>query len=136
VHGWWTGGEWEWYKPIFAGDEFNVVCVVRELVGKEGKMGGGRTWLDYGDNIFVNQKGEIVGKERSLVILAKRGASGSAGKVRAIPKPEYSSEDWIKILELYDKEELRGAEPRYWEDVEVGEKHPDFSGADIGNICG
>jgi acyl dehydratase len=122
IHGWWTGGEWEWYRPIFAGDDFTVVSVFRDLVEKKGKMGGGRTWLDYADNIFVNQKGEIVGKEKDVIVMAERGASGSAGKVRAIPKPEYSREDWVRILELYDKEELRGSVPRYWEDVQVDDK--------------
>ena len=122
VHGWYGGGEWEWYRPIFAGDEFKTVNCLRELVAKQGKMGGGRTWIDYGDVIYVNQKGEVVAKEHQHIVLGERTGAGKAKKYREIPKPNYTEEDWIKILDLYDKEEVRGSEPRYWEDVNVGDK--------------
>ena len=122
IHAWYVGGDWEWYRPIFVGDEFKVVSILRELVKKEGRMGRGRTWIDYGEVIYINQRGEIVGKERCHAVLGERGASGAAGKYRNIPKPVYTSEDWARFLELYEKEEIRGAEPRYWEDVEVGDK--------------
>jgi acyl dehydratase len=122
IHGWYVGGDWEWYRPIFAGDEFEAVCIMRDFVEKKGKMGGGRTWIDYGDVIYINQKNEIVGKEYCHFVWAERGASGSSGKYRSTPKPKYSKEDWAKILELYEKEELRGTEPRWWEDVQVGDK--------------
>jgi len=122
VHGWYVGGDWEWYRPIFAGDEFATVCILRELVEKKGAMGGGRTWIDYGDVIYINQKGEIVAKEHQHIVLGERGRAGSAGKYRAISKPIYNRDDWIRILDLYANEELRGATPRYWENVQLGDK--------------
>jgi acyl dehydratase len=122
IHGWYSGGEWEWYRPIYAGDEFTVVCVLRDLEEKQGKMGGGKTWIDYSEVIYLNQRREIVGKELGWAVMADRASSGSSGKYRETPKPEYPKEDWIKILNLYDKEELKGAEPRCWEDVQVGDK--------------
>ena len=122
VHGWYVGGDWEWYRPIFAGDEFTSVCILRDLVEKKGKMGSGRTWIDYGDVIYINQRSEIVAKELGHIVMAERTASGSAGKYAGIPKPVYGREDWISILDMYDKEELRGSEPRYWEDVQIGDR--------------
>lgn len=122
VHGWYSGGEWEWYRPIKAGDEFKTVNCLRELVAKQGKMGGGRTWVDYGDVVFVNQKGEVVAKEHQHIVLGERSGASKAAKYRSIPKPEYTKEDWAKILGLYENEEVRGSKPRYWEDVNVGDK--------------
>ena len=122
IHGWYVGGDWEWYRPIFVGDEFTVVGVLRDLVEKAGKMGGGKTWIDYGEVIYINQRDEIVGKELAHGVYSERTRSGSVGKYRGIPKPVYSREDWIKLLDTYDKEELRGSEPRYWEDVQIGDK--------------
>ena len=122
VHGWYSGGDWEWYKPVSAGDEFTVIGIFRDLVPKKGKMGAGRTWIDYGDVIYINQKGEIVAKECQHIVLGERARASSAKQFRHIPKPEYSKEDWIKILDLYEQEEVRGSEPRYWEDVEVDGK--------------
>ena len=122
IHGWYSGGEWEWYRPIFAGDEFIVVSALRELEEKHGRMGKGRTWIDYGEPMYINQRGEIVGKERGWGVMAERTTSGSAGKYRDTPETIYTREDWIKILDMYDDEEIRGAETRYWEDVQVGDK--------------
>jgi len=122
IHGWYSGGEWEWYKPISEGDEFTVVCVLRDLVDKKGKMGGGKTWIDYSDVIYINQKDEVVGMEHGYAIMSERSRASSAGKYRKIPKSVYTKEDWIKILDMYEKEELRGSQPRYWEDVQVGDK--------------
>ena len=123
IHGWYSGGEWEWYRPIFAGDEFTSVCILRDLVEKKGRMtGGGSIFIDYDDVVYMNQKGEIVGKELHHTVWAARAGSGSAGKYRATPKAVCTKEDWIKILDVYDKEELSGPEPRYWEDVQIGDK--------------
>ena len=122
VHGFYSGGDWQWYKPIKAGDEFRVVGVFRDLTPKSGKMGAGRTWVDYGDVIYVNQDGEIVGKEHQHIVLVERSAAGGAKKHRHIEKPKYTREDWEKILDAYDNEEVRGTEPRYWETVRVGDR--------------
>jgi acyl dehydratase len=121
LHEWYSGGDWEWYRPIFMGDEFKAVNVVRDLVIKKGRSTGGNIYIDYGDVIYVNQNGEIVGKELYHGVWVEREASGSAGKYLATTKPVFDKEDWIRILEAYDKEELIGSKPRYWEDVEVGE---------------
>ncbi|MGV8057978.1 MAG: MaoC family dehydratase N-terminal domain-containing protein [Smithellaceae bacterium] len=123
VHGWYSGGEWEWYRPIVPGMTFKTVNCLRELVAKKGKMGGGRTWVDYGDVIYVNaETGEVVAKEHQHIVLGERSAAGGAKKYMNIPKPVYSKEDWARILDLYENEEVRGATPRYWEDVNVGDK--------------
>jgi acyl dehydratase len=123
VHGWYSGGDWEWYRPIFAGDEFITVAILRDVEVKKGKMtGGGPIYIDYTEVVYINQRGEIVGKEIHHTIWAERGASGSAGKHRATPKPVYGKEDWIRILKMYEEEEVRGPEPRWWEDVQIGDR--------------
>jgi hypothetical protein len=121
IHGWYSGGEWEWYRPIYAGDEYTVVCILRDLVVKQGKMGGGRTWIDYGEVIYINQDGDIVGREYQHAVAAERTQAESAGQFRSIPKPQLTKDDWIRVLDLYDQEEMRGSETRYWEDVQEGE---------------
>ena len=123
VHGWYSGGDWEWYRPIYAGDEFKTVCIIRELVEKKGRMaGGGSIWISYNDVIRINQRGEVVGKEYYHTVRAGRREAGAAGRERKLEKPVYTKEDWIKILDAYDDEELRGAEPRWWEDVQVSDE--------------
>ena len=122
VHGFYSGGEWEWYRPIYAGEDYKVVGIMRELVAKKGRMGAGRTWVDYGDVVYATRDGEIIGKEHQHIVLVERSAAGSAKKNMDIPKPFYTEEDWNRILDLYENEEVRGANPRFWEDVKVGDK--------------
>lgn len=123
VHAWYSGGDWEWYRPIFVGDRFKSVCILRENVEKKGKMaGGGSIFIGYTDVVYVNQKDEIVAKELQHTVSTGRSEAGGAGKYRQTPKPVYSREDWKKMLDMYENEEVRGAEPRYWEDVNVGDK--------------
>lgn len=123
IHAWYSGGDWEWYRPIFVGDKFTTVCILRDVVVKQGRMtGGGKIYIDYTDVLYINQRGEIVGKELQHTIWAEREASGEAGKYLATPKMKWGEEDWVKILDAYDNEEVRGSQPRYWEDVQVGDK--------------
>ena len=123
VHAWYSGGDWEWYRPIFVGDRFKVVCIFRDVVEKKGRMaGGGSIYISYTEVIYINQKDQIVGKELQRTVTTGRSEAGRAGKYRHTPKPSYTREDWKRILDMYENEEVRGSEPRYWEDVNVGDK--------------
>lgn len=123
VHGWYSGGDWEWYRPIYVGDEFKTVCIIRDTIEKKGRMTGGSSiYVSYNDVIRVNQKGEIVGKDHYHTVRAGRREANAAGKERNLEQPTYTTDDWKKILDAYDDEELRGAEPRWWEDVQVGDQ--------------
>ncbi|MFC1989467.1 MaoC family dehydratase N-terminal domain-containing protein [Chloroflexota bacterium] len=127
IHGWYSGGEWEWWRPLYAGTKLWAVGVVRPMVIKKGRMaGGGNIYIDYHDAIQVHaDTRELIGKQLSYSVKAERDEAKGAGKEReksGYTKPVYTKEDWLKILELYDTEEVRGAEPRYWEDVQIGDK--------------
>jgi hypothetical protein len=54
-------------------------------------------------------------------INAERGGSRSASKYRALERQQYTAEEIARIDEDYAGEERRGANPRWWEDVEVGQ---------------
>jgi len=122
VHAWYSGGDWEWYRPIFAGDTFRPVGILRDVVIKKGRMaGGGQIYIDYDDGVYLNQRGEIVGKELHHTVWLDRGSSSSAGKYRKIERPSYTKKEWINFLEMHDSYDVRGNKPRYWEDVNVGD---------------
>jgi len=123
VHAWYSGGDWEWYQPIYVGTRLKAVTVVRDSTVKKGrKAGGGNIYIDYGEVIYLNDDtNEILGKELFHTVWAERDAAGSSNKERSQSKTNYSRDDWLKILELYDTEEIRGAKHRYWEDVQSGD---------------
>lgn len=121
IHAWHSGNDWEFYKPILLSDEFTYKCILTDVVEKRSRMAG-RTIIVYGDTYYWNQRGEMVAKAKGWSVRAERRASGEAGKYRAIPKATYTSEQLKKIYEDYEKEEIRGAAPRYWEDVNEGDE--------------
>ncbi len=124
IHGWYSGGDWEWYRPIYEGTRLSSVVIIRDMVIKKGRMANrGNIYIDYGDVVYLNADSrEILGKELSHIILAERGAASSAKKERGKAKPTYTRKEWLEILEAYDREEIRGSETRYWEDVNTGDK--------------
>ena len=98
VHAWYSGGDWEWYRPVLVGDRFKAVIIIRDLVIKKGRMvGGGNLYIDYTEIAYVNQRGEIAGKELLHAVWAEREASETAGKYRDESKIVYTKEDWAKI---------------------------------------
>ncbi len=124
IHGWYSGGDWEWYAPMRAGTKLASVVIIRDLEIKQGRMAGsGNIYIDYGDVVYLNaDTREVLGKELYHIVMAERGAAGTARKERGRPKPDYTREEWRQVLEAYARETVRGREPRYWEDVTVGDR--------------
>lgn len=121
MHGWHSGNEWTWYKPILEGDEFTVTVTMTNLMEKPNSRMAGRTFIGFDETIYKNQRGEIVAKAAGWSTIAERAAAGEKGKYRDIEKATYTPEQMKKINDDYDKEVIRGAKPRFWEDVLVDE---------------
>jgi len=124
IHGWYSGGDWEWYRPIFEGTKLTSVAIIRDMVIKKGRMAGrSNIYIDYGDVVYLNaETQEILGKELYHIVWAERSAAGGAGKERGRPRQTYTKQEWLQILEAYDREEIRGSELRYWEDTNIGDR--------------
>jgi len=77
---------------------------------------------------FFNQRGEKVAAADSWCFRTDRDAARETGtkykEARARAPERYSDEQLAKIFKLYADEEVRGATPRYWNDVQVGDKLP------------
>jgi hypothetical protein len=66
-----------------------------------------------------------LGKCTFLVVARhRRQAQTVLEQWEAAPKPRYSASDVERIHAAQDAESVRGAEPRFWEDVTVGEEVP------------
>lgn len=115
--------EFEWFRPLRLGDRCDQL---KAQVGVQDKTSsfGGRTAHVTHDFIFANGAGETVAVQRGTWINAERHTS----KKRASEKPPvdvstpYTAEQLAEIDAAYDAESRRGAEPRYWEDVQVGDE--------------
>jgi hypothetical protein len=73
------------------------------------------------DYIYANGDGQIHAVRRGTWINAERHTSQKRAK-EAISIPPYTPEQLAEIDAAYAAETRRGAEPRYWEDVQIGEE--------------
>ncbi len=125
VHEFFSGTEWGWFLPIRPGDRLTKRRALRDVWVKESsRFTGGRSvviryrldWLD-GEERLVAQSWESF-------VRTERAAAAGEKKYFDIQRPYYDREAVEEIDRAYESERRRGAEPRYWEDVEVGEELP------------
>ena len=119
VHGMFSGADWEWYQPLREGDEIYRVGYLSDAQEKSGVFAG-RQVLALTESLFRNQHGEVLAKEVEWSMRTERDGARDRRKYDWEPH-EYSSEELERIDETYANERPRGAEPRYWEDVQVGD---------------
>lgn len=123
MHMWNSGNEWEWFRPIMKGDKitYKVISPV-DIQLKAGKFGGGRTLLVYSDTEYFNQRGETIAVCKGWSVRAEKPAAIAAGKYAEVQLYKYTNDELGKIYAAQDKEDVRGAKSRYWEDVTVNEE--------------
>jgi len=125
--GFYAGNRAEWFKTIRQGDEFTVFSVPNEVkdITREGTA---LQFLSSDRTVYKNQKNEIAAVfTSSNIIFADPGEGDkvSVKRVRRAPNQRHWSkqeiEEWYDLIE---QEEIRGGEPRYWEDVTEGDQLP------------
>jgi acyl dehydratase len=117
-----SGFTYEWWKPIRPGDAiFYETTRSGVHVEESSKFAGGRTVHLTTRQLNVDPDGAPVAKSETLLIVAERSGSKKSGKHDGVEAWVYTDEDIAKIDAIYAAEQTRGAVPRYWEDVEVGD---------------
>ncbi|MCI6018117.1 MAG: MaoC family dehydratase N-terminal domain-containing protein [Clostridiales bacterium] len=127
------------FQDVYAGDSLYLVTdkrVMEDITPAEGSVY--RSVVNYNDGSVYNQKGELVNKVHFHYVESVRTFKperrpenfGSKGFADIWEAPDwmgkedhyYTDEDYEYFKEIWKKEEIRGAEPRYWEDVQIGER--------------
>lgn len=115
-----SGGTWNWYRPIAAGDRIYSFEGEESMEIKDSKFGGTTVHLVH-RYVKFNQRGEVVGVYRMLRILSERSSARKKGKYKEIELGEYDERAIQSIDTNYLKEAPRGAVPRLWEGVSEGD---------------
>jgi len=123
VHVFVSGGTWEWYRPLRPDDRVFSFRGEESLDEKVSEFAG-RSVITVSRDVAINQFGEVLGVYKILRVLTERSKSREKGKYAAIEAAHYTDEDYEKIDAIYAAEGPRGAQKRYWEDVNVGDELP------------
>jgi acyl dehydratase len=121
VHVFVSGGTWDWYRPIYPGDRIFSFAGEESIDVKKSEFGG-RSAIQVRRDVALNQRGEVVGVYRILRVLTERKTARERGTNAAIEPAHYTDADYERIDAVYAQEGPRGAEKRYWEDVNVGDQ--------------
>ncbi len=121
IHVFVSGGTWDWYRPLRAGDRIYSFRGEESIDVKQSEFAG-RSVIQVSRDVAINQFGEVLGVYRILRVLTERKKSREKGKYAEIEPAQYTDEDYEKIDAIYAAEQPRGADKRYWEDVAVGDE--------------
>ena len=121
VHQVHSGTAWEWYQPVRPGDTIHAFAGEESVEVKERSEFGGRTVLRVSRDVQINQNGQVVCIRRTQLVHSERATAAKRGKYMHIEPASYTNNDLAEIDAIYAGESVRGADPRYWEDVNSGD---------------
>ena len=127
VHAMWAGANWNWKRWVRRNEEIRTEAWLADLVEHQTRFAGRSIQQIYHVN-FYGEGGDLVAEADSWCFRTDRDIAREEGtKYSALknkPQKVYSSEELDRVYSLYAKEEIRGAQKRYYEDVAVGEALP------------
>ena len=114
-----NGNKWEWAQPILRGDSLSYTQTITS-VGEKLTKSFGRMVTKTAITVYRNQRDEVVATAEGWTFQGDYAKTPEQGKRREVAT--YTPEQLADIRRAYDLEEIRGADPRYWEDVHEGDE--------------
>jgi acyl dehydratase len=127
VHAMWAGADWTWHKPVLRNQEITTEAWLKDLIEHDTKFAGRAIQQIYHVNFF-SPDGDLIAEADSWCFRTDRDQAREQGtkytEVRARPPHVYTEAELQRLYQHYENETIRGATPRYWQDVTVGEALP------------
>jgi len=124
VHAMYSGTDWEWHRPIRRDDRIRPESWLSDLVEKDTEFSGQAIQQIYTTE-FYNQDDELIGEAESWCFRTERDtASEDKQKYESegVELAEWDEDDIERFGEHYRNEVPRGDDPRFFEDVSVGDE--------------
>jgi acyl dehydratase len=127
VHAMFAGIDVTWHEPILHGEVFDTRVQLKELVEHETRFAGRSIQQIYRCE-FRGADGKLLAEGDSWCFRTERDTARERGtkyeEARRREPMRYTREKLEEIHALYAAEEIRGARPRWFEDVKPGERLP------------
>ncbi|MDH6293297.1 FAS1-like dehydratase domain-containing protein [Rhodococcus opacus] len=120
VHGLHSGDEWQYFKPVYDGDKLHATKSLVKADEKPGRFAS-KMLLQVDEIKFYNQNDELVAIQIMPAFRMERGDGKSTGKNSERVAATYTPEEIAQIDAEIKAEKPRGATPRNWEDVSIGD---------------
>jgi len=127
VHAMWSGADWTFHGVIPRNEEIHTEAHLKDLIEHQTRFAGRAIQQIYHVDFF-NRQGDRIAQADSWCFRTERDHAREKGTkyahVREREPRKYSEQELEKAYALYAQEEVRGATPRYWDDVKEGDALP------------
>jgi len=127
VHAMWSGADWTFDGVIPRNEEIHTEAHLKDLIEHQTRFAGRAIQQIYHVDFF-NRQGDRIAQADSWCFRTERDHAREKGTkyahVREREPRKYSEQELEKAYALYAQEEVRGATPRYWDDVKEGDALP------------
>jgi acyl dehydratase len=122
VHMFWAGDHIRFFRPVHEGDRLWVRRFYVDITEKESRFGG-QSAVSVRRRVYWNDAGELIAIWDADFVHTERDTAAKRNKTETAPPEQhvYTEAELAEVDAHYAAETIRGAEPRYVEDVAVGE---------------
>ena len=128
IHAMWAGADLTWHAPIVRGTEVRTGAFLTELVEHRTRFAGRAIQQIYHVDFYDAATDALLAEGDSWCFRTERDTARELGskydEAKARPPMRYTADDLATIAARYEAERPRGAEPRYADDVAVGDELP------------
>jgi acyl dehydratase len=127
IHAMWAGADLTWHRPMLVGTEVRTSAYLKDLIEHQTRFAGRAVQQIYHVD-FTDADGVPLVSGDSWCFRTERDTARELGtkydEAKAREPMRYTEADLKEIFDLYEAEEVRGAEPRSSDDVAVGDPLP------------
>ncbi|MDT5223250.1 MAG: hypothetical protein QOG19_657 [Mycobacterium sp.] len=120
VHAFYASSSREWWAPLRANRRVFRRNALVAALDKSSDFAG-RAIHEWSAQVFRDEEGAILAAQYRNMIRTERSKARGRKKYDAIDLKTWTEQELADIDARYAAERPRGAEPRWWEDVEVGD---------------
>jgi acyl dehydratase len=121
VHAFYSGSAREWWGPLRPGLRVFRRNALVAVLDKPSEFAG-RAVHEWTGQVFRDEPGALLSAQYRLMIRTERTQARSRRKYEDVEIKPYTDDQIDDIESEYAAERPRGAEPRWWEDVDEGDE--------------
>lgn len=120
VHAFYAGSAREWWAPLRANRRVFRRSALIAVHDRHSEFAD-RAVHEWTAQVYRDDEGTILGAQYRNMTRTERTRARERGKYRDVELKTWTPEEIEEIAARYAREAPRGAEPRFWEDVEEGD---------------
>jgi acyl dehydratase len=121
VHAFYSSSAREWWAPLYPQRRTFRRNALVAVLDKPSEFAG-RAIHEWTGQVFRDETGTLLSAQYRNMVRTERGEARERKKYDAVELQAYTDEQIEEIEAQYDREQPRGAQPRWWEDVAEGDE--------------